>query len=196
MENVLAASGKAYKLNPGDGAFYGPKIDFHLVDTLERTWQCGTIQLDFSMPERFELDYTGDDDKSHRPVMIHRAVLGSLERFMGIFIEQYAGHFPLWIAFEQVRLISISDKHISYCEQVADQLRASGLRVHVDPRNERLSYKIREAQMMKVPYMLVIGDKELESGTVSPRKADGSQLDSMKVADFVQILQKQIQEYQ
>src|SRR5690606_38491606 len=121
----------------------------------------------------------GDDDKAHRPVMIHRAVLGSLERFMGIFIEQYAGHFPLWIAFEQVRLISISDKHISYCERTADLLRAHGLRVHIDNRNERLSYKIREAQMMKVPYMLVMGDKELESATVSPRKADGTQLESL-----------------
>jgi threonyl-tRNA synthetase len=196
LQSVLDDSGRTYKINPGDGAFYGPKIDFHLVDSLERTWQCGTVQLDFSMPERFELEYQGDDDKAHQPVMIHRAVLGSLERFLGIFIENTAGHFPLWIAFEQIRVVAISDKHIAYGEQLTDALRMAGLRVQLDQRNERLNYKIRDAQMMKIPFMLVIGDQEMESETVSPRQSDGTQLEKMSVSAFITLVKEKIAQYQ
>jgi threonyl-tRNA synthetase len=185
LKEALKATGKEYKLNPGDGAFYGPKIDFHLIDSLERSWQCGTIQLDFSMPSRFGLEFVGADDKTHTPVMIHRAVLGSLERFMGIFIEHYAGHFPLWASPVQAKIINITKDQEEYAFQVHKALLAAGVRTEIDIRNEKLGYKIREAQLQKVPYMLVIGDKERDSNAVAPRFWDGKQLDSMSIDQFV-----------
>jgi threonyl-tRNA synthetase len=185
LKNALEATGKEYKLNPGDGAFYGPKIDFHLIDSLERSWQCGTIQLDFSMPARFGLEFVGADDKTHTPVMIHRAVLGSLERFMGIFIEHYAGHFPLWASPVQAKIINITKDQEEYAFQVHKALQAAGVRTEIDTRNEKLGYKIREAQLQKVPYMLVIGDKERDSKAVAPRFWDGKQFDPMSIDQFV-----------
>lgn len=185
LKTALEKSGREYKLNPGDGAFYGPKIDFHLIDSLERSWQCGTVQLDFSMPSRFDLEYVGSDDKGHTPVMIHRAVLGSLERFMGIFIEHYAGHFPLWAAPTQVRIINITQEQEAYAKAVEAELQAAGVRTEIDLRNEKLGFKIREAQVMKTPYMLVLGDKEKESQTVAARFHDGKQLAAMPVAEFI-----------
>lgn len=186
LQSALEKSGKPWKLNPGDGAFYGPKIDFHLIDSLERSWQCGTVQLDFSMPSRFELEYVGSDDKVHTPVMIHRAVLGSLERFMGIFIEHYAGHFPLWASPLQCRVINVAKDQENYADEICKRLKAAGLRVDADLRNEKLGYKIREAQLEKVPYMIVIGAKELDDGTVSPRFWDGKQLSAMSPESFVE----------
>ena len=169
LTTALEKSGREWTINPGDGAFYGPKIDFKLIDSLDRGWQCGTIQLDFSMPARFELEYQGNDDKSHTPVMIHRAVLGSLERFLGIFIEHYAGHFPLWASPVQVRVINVAKDHEAYANSVIEEMKAAGLRVEGDFRNETLNYRIRDAQLNKVPYMIVLGAKEKEAGTVSPR---------------------------
>lgn len=185
LESVLNSTGREWQLNPGDGAFYGPKIDCHLIDSLGRSWQCGTVQLDFSMPERFGLEYMGSDDNKHRPVMIHRAVLGSIERFLGIMIEHHAGRFPLWLAPEQVKVIPIGDRHLEYSKQVCKELAAAGMRVSVDTRNERLNFKIREAQMSQVPYMLVIGDQESDSKTVSPRRIDGEQLEAKSVEGFI-----------
>ena len=192
LEEVLESSGKEWQLNPGDGAFYGPKIDCHLVDSIGRTWQCGTVQLDFSMPERFNLEYTGADDHNHHPVMIHRAVLGSLERFLGILIENYAGHFPLWLAMEQVRIVPVKDAHKEYAHKLVETLKANGLRATIDERNERLGFKIREAQLQKIPYMAVVGDKEVESNTISARKAKGGEeIDPMSVDAFVDYLKAQ-----
>ena len=192
LEEVLTASGKEWQLNPGDGAFYGPKIDCHLVDSIGRTWQCGTVQLDFSMPERFNLEYTGADDNNHHPVMIHRAVLGSLERFFGILVENYAGHFPLWLAPEQVRIVPVKDAHKEYAQEIVEMLKAKGFRATIDERNERLGFKIREAQMQKIPYMAVVGDKEVESRTISARKAKGGEeVDPMSLTDFVDYLSEQ-----
>lgn len=185
LKDALKASNKEYKLNPGDGAFYGPKIDFHLIDSLDRSWQCGTIQLDFSMPARFGLEFIGADDKAHTPVMIHRAVLGSVERFMGIFVEHYAGHFPLWSSPVQAKIINISKDQEEYAFNVHKALKAAGVRSEIDLRNEKLGYKIREAQLQKVPYMLVIGEKEKDAQAVSPRFWDGKQFDSMTVDQFI-----------
>ena len=190
LKDALDKTGREYKLNPGDGAFYGPKIDFHLIDSLERSWQCGTAQLDFSMPGRFGLEFVGADDNTHTPVMIHRAVLGSLERFMGVFIEHYAGHFPLWAAPVQVKIINITSDQEEYSLQVASELEAAGVRVEVDLRNEKLGYKIREAQLMKVPYMIVIGDKEKDAKTVAARLQNGQQLEPMSTAGFLGHLQE------
>jgi len=186
LQNALEKRGQAYKLNPGDGAFYGPKIDFHLVDSIGRTWQCGTVQLDFSMPARFDLEYVGSDDKMHTPVMIHRAVLGSIERFLGIFIEHYAGHFPVWAAPVQARVGNVSEDQREYAEKVYAELKAAGVRVEIDARREKLGYKIREAQLLKTPYMLVVGDKEQQTGEVTARFHDGKSLPAMSVAAFVE----------
>lgn len=169
LREALEELGAAYKLNEGDGAFYGPKIDFHLADAIGRTWQCGTIQLDFQMPERFDMYYVDDNSERVRPVMVHRTVLGSMERFMGILIEQFAGKFPLWIAPEQVRVIPVTERHQDFARTIADQLRQEGFRVNLDSRNEKVGYKIRAAQMEKVPYMMVIGDKEMEEQSFSVR---------------------------
>lgn len=185
LENVLKARRQDFKLNPGDGAFYGPKIDFHLIDSIGRSWQCGTVQLDFSMPARFGLEFQGSDDKPHTPVMIHRAVLGSLERFMGIFIEHYAGHFPLWASPVQAKVINVTEDQQGYAEEVYQKLKAAGVRTHIDSRREKLGYKIREAQLEKVPYMIVVGDKEKQGLTVAPRFWDGTNIPALSVEDFV-----------
>ena len=174
LADAITSIGKTYEINPGDGAFYGPKLDFHIQDSLGRTWQCGTIQLDYQLPGRFNLEYTGADGEKHCPVMIHRVVFGSIERFIGIITEHYAGAFPTWLSPVQVKLLPITDRAAEYADQVAAKLDAAGYRVEVDHRNEKIGKKIREAQLEKVPYMLVIGDKEAESGTVSVRhRADG-----------------------
>ena len=186
--------GLPYTINEGDGAFYGPKIDFHLTDSIGRTWQCGTIQLDMLLPEKFDLTYTGEDGLKHRPVMIHRVVYGSIERFIGILIENYAGAFPAWLAPCQVRILPITDKQHDYAQKLYDKMFDMGLRVHMDDRNEKIGYKIREAQMQKVPYMLVIGDKEVEEGTVAVRRRGEGDIGAMKQDEFIAMLQKEIAE--
>ena len=175
LKNAITEMGKEYEINEGDGAFYGPKLDFHLADSLGRTWQCGTIQLDSQLPERFELEYTGEDGQKHRPVMIHRVVLGSIERFIGVITEHFAGAFPTWLSPVQVKVLPITDRAAEYADQVAAKLDALGYRVETDHRSEKIGFKIREAQMQKVPYMLVVGDKEAESGEVAVRNRKGDQ---------------------
>ena len=192
LKEAITEMGKTYVINEGDGAFYGPKLDFHLVDAIGRTWQCGTIQLDSQLPERFELEYVGEDGQKHRPVMIHRVVLGSIERFIGVITEHFAGAFPVWLSPVQVKLLPITDRAAAYADQVAAQLDAAGYRVETDHRNEKIGKKIREAQLEKVPYMLVIGDKEAEAGTVSVRhRADGD-LGVMPLADFQKMLKDDV----
>ena len=191
LQQALEETGSEYKLNPGDGAFYGPKIDFHLEDCIGRTWQCGTIQLDFQMPEKFDLKYIGDDGKEHRPVMLHRTVLGSLERFFGILIENFAGAFPYWIAPLQARVLPVSDEFVEYGRSVAQTLRSWGVRVEVDERDEKLGKKIRDAQTQKVPYMIVIGEKERESGTVAPRERAKGDLGSMSLDQLRKVLEEE-----
>ena len=175
LKEAITEMGKTYVINEGDGAFYGPKLDFHLADSLGRTWQCGTIQLDFQMPERFELEYTGEDGQKHRPVMIHRVVLGSIERFIGVITEHFAGAFPTWLAPVQVKVLPITDRAAEYADQVAARLDALGYRVETDHRSEKIGFKIRQAQLEKVPYMLVVGDKEAETGGVAVRNRHGGQ---------------------
>ncbi len=192
LQEALRSKGIEYAINPGDGAFYGPKIDFHITDSMKRSWQLGTIQLDFSMPERFECEYIGDDGKPHRPVMIHRAVLGSIERFMGIIIEEYGGAFPLWLAPMQVVILPIADRHHEYSHALAERLRAMGVRVNVDTRNEKTGFKIREAQVQKIPYMLVVGDREAEAGAVSVRQREEGDLGSMAADDFLARISKEL----
>ena len=170
LEAALVQRGVEFELNPGDGAFYGPKIDLHMTDSIGRSWQLGTVQLDYVMPERFELDYTGADNSDHRPVMIHRALMGSFERFMGILIEHYAGEFPLWLAPLQALVLPVSDRHLDYARQVAERLGAEGLRARVDDRGESIGRKIRDAELAKVPYMLVVGDREAESRRAALRR--------------------------
>ena len=194
LRDALEDCGLDYVVNEGDGAFYGPKIDFHLTDSIGRTWQCGTIQLDMQLPERFELTYTGEDGLKHRPVMIHRVVYGSIERFIGILIENYAGAFPAWLAPCQVRILPITDKHVEYAKKLADKMFDLGLRVHLDDRNEKLGYKIREAQVQKVPYTLVVGDKEMEEGTVNVRRRGEGDIGAMPQDEFISMLQKEIKE--
>ncbi|HEX3014911.1 MAG TPA: threonine--tRNA ligase, partial [Desulfobacteria bacterium] len=184
LKEALETKGLTYKVNPGDGAFYGPKIDFHLRDCLGRTWQCGTIQLDFQMPEKFDMTYIGEDGQKHRPVMIHRTIFGSIERFIAILIENYAGAFPAWLAPVQVRIVPISDRHEQYAKEIAADFTASDIRVEVDDRREKISYKIREAQVAKVEYILVIGDKEIESKTVAVRHRSEGDLGAKDVAEF------------
>ncbi len=191
LQQALEETGSEYKLNPGDGAFYGPKIDFHLEDCIGRTWQCGTIQLDFQMPEKFDLKYIGDDGKEHRPVMLHRTVLGSLERFFGILIENFAGAFPYWIAPLQARVLPVSDEFVEYGKSVEQTLRSWGVRVETDERDEKLGKKIRDAQTQKVPYMIVIGEKERESGTVAPRERAKGDLGSMSLEQFRKVLDEE-----
>ncbi len=194
LREALEDCGLDYVVNEGDGAFYGPKIDFHLTDSIGRTWQCGTIQLDMQLPERFELTYTGEDGLKHRPVMIHRVVYGSIERFIGILIEHYAGAFPAWLAPCQVRILPITDKHVAYAKALADKMFDLGLRVHLDDRNEKLGYKIREAQVQKVPYTLVVGDKEVEEGTVNVRRRGAGDIGAMAQDAFITMLQEEIKE--
>lgn len=181
-----------YIINEGDGAFYGPKIDFHLEDSIGRTWQCGTIQLDFQLPQRFEAEYTGADGQKHRPIMIHRVVFGSIERFIGILIEHFAGKFPTWLAPKQVMLIPITDRNNEYTDALLARLKAMGVRADADKRQEKMGFKIREAQMAKIPYMLVIGDKESEEGTVSVRRRDSQATETMSADDFIAMLNDEI----
>ena len=191
LKAAMDELGRPYEINEGDGAFYGPKLDFHLVDAIGRTWQCGTIQLDFQLPERFELEYIGEDGQKHRPVMVHRVVFGSIERFIGILIEHFAGAVPVWLAPEQVRMIPISEAHREYARKVAAELDEAGIRVTVDDRNEKMGYKIRQAQLEKVPYMLVVGAKEMEDGTVSVRARKEEKGGTKTVAEFkAQILEE------
>lgn len=194
LTEALVELGINYKLNPGDGAFYGPKIDFHLMDCLGRTWQCGTIQLDMQLPQRFELSYIGKDGEKHQPIMIHRVAFGSIERFMGILIEEFAGKFPSWLAPVQVKLLTIADRHIPYAEEVAKKLRSMGIRAELDDRAEKIGYKIREAQLEKGPYMLIIGDKEAELGQVSVRSRDIGELGSLELDVFTNTLLSEVAE--
>ena len=179
LRETLEETGTPYVLNPGDGAFYGPKIDFHLEDCIGRTWQCGTIQLDFTMPEKFDMTYVGADGKEHRPVMLHRTILGSLERFMGILIENYAGSFPFWLAPVQAKILAVGADHLPYAQEMAEKLQDLGYRIEVDDRDEKLGRKIRDAQMEKIPYMLVVGDKETETSTFAVRDRSQGDLGSM-----------------
>jgi threonyl-tRNA synthetase len=192
LERALAAKGLAYELNPGDGAFYGPKIDLHMTDSIGRSWQLGTVQLDYYMPERFELEYTGADNAEHRPVMIHRALMGSFERFIGILIEHYGGEFPLWLAPVQARALPIADRHNEAAERVVATLRDAGLRAEVDDRTESIGRKIREAELQKIPYMLVIGDREAEEGTVAVRRHGEGDEGSVALDDLVERLRTEL----
>ena len=194
LRKALEANHLDYIVNEGDGAFYGPKIDFHLQDSIGRTWQCGTIQLDMQLPEKFNCEYTGEDGQKHRPVMIHRVVYGSIERFIGILIEHFAGSFPVWMAPNQVRVMPITDKQQAYAKEVNDKLFALGYRTQLDDRNEKIGKKIREAQVQKVPFMLIIGEKEAESGTVAVRQRHGGDLGAMSLEDFIARMQKDINE--
>ncbi|MGM9630526.1 threonine--tRNA ligase [Butyricicoccus sp.] len=191
LKAAVSEMGKSYVINEGDGAFYGPKLDFHLADSLGRTWQCGTIQLDMQLPERFELEYTGADGEKHRPVMIHRVVLGSIERFIGVITEHFAGAFPTWLAPVQVKALPVTDRTAAYADEVEKALTAAGFRAEVDHRSEKLGYKIREAQSQKVPYMLVLGDKEQENGTVSVRDRKGKTT-TMPLDEFISTLREEV----
>ena len=192
LKKAISAMGKDFIINEGDGAFYGPKLDFHLADSLGRTWQCGTIQLDMQMPERFDLEYVGEDGGKHRPVMIHRVVLGSIERFIGVITEHFAGAFPAWLSPVQVKILPITDRTAEYADQVRDVLDKHGFRVEVDHRNEKIGKKIREAQLDKVPYMLVLGDKEAEGVTVAVRSRSGGDQGVMSLEEFVEILGEEV----
>ena len=193
LADAITSIGKEYILNPGDGAFYGPKLDFNIQDCLGRTWQCGTIQLDFQLPQRFDLNYIGADGEKHRPIMIHRVIYGSIDRFMGILIEHYGGKFPTWLAPVQVRVLSVSEKSFDYAEQVYNKLKAADIRAKLDNRGEKIGYKIREAQLQKVPYMLVLGETEVQDGTVvTVRKRDGGDQGTVKLDDFIADVQKEI----
>ena len=194
LRNAIEAKGIPYVINPGDGAFYGPKLDYHIEDSLGRTWQCGTIQLDMNLPERFQIEYVGEDGQKHRPIMIHRACFGSMERFIGILTEHYAGAFPTWMAPVQVKILPISEKHVEYANELAKQMHRDYVRVEVDDRSEKIGYKIRQAQMAKVPYMLVVGDKEVEEGTVNVRKHGGDELGSVPFEEFFNSIKIEIKE--
>ena len=194
LKNAIADMGKEFVINEGDGAFYGPKLDFHLADSLGRTWQCGTIQLDSQLPERFELEYVGEDGAKHRPVMIHRVVLGSIERFIGVITEHFAGAFPAWLAPVQVKILPVTDRATQYAQDVAAKLDAMGFRAEVDGRNEKIGKKIREATLEKLPYMLVVGDRDMEAQTVSPRTRAGEDLGAMSLEAFAERLGGEVRE--
>lgn len=194
IKNALIVSGKPFIIHEGDGASYGPKIDFHLEDSMGRTWQCGTIQLDFQLPLRFQAEYDGADGEKHRPIMIHRVVFGSIERFIGILIEHYAGKFPLWLAPVQVKILPIADRFGDYAGDIAGELERAGMRCVIDFRTEKIGYKIREAQLDKVPYMLIIGQKEADAGKISVRKRDGGDVGSMNIGQFIDRLKKEMED--
>ena len=193
LQAAIEEMGKEFVINAGDGAFYGPKLDFHLADSLGRTWQCGTIQLDFQMPERFELEYVGEDGEKHRPVMIHRALLGSIERFIGVITEHFAGAFPAWLSPVQVKILPVTDRASGYADEVQGKLDALGFRAEVDHRSEKIGKKIREATLEKVPYMLVVGDRDMENGTVSPRHRTGEDLGAMSFDGFAALLKEEVE---
>ncbi len=192
LKEAITEFGKEYVINEGDGAFYGPKLDFHIADCLGRTWQCGTIQLDMQLPERFELEYTGADGAKHRPVMIHRVVFGSIERFIGVITEHFAGAFPTWLAPVQVKLMAMTDRTHDAVNDLADKLNAAGIRVETDLRNEKIGFKIREAQMQKIPYMLIIGDKEVENGVVAVRSRKAGDLGTMTLDAFIERINEEV----
>jgi threonyl-tRNA synthetase len=194
LQDAMKSLNIPYTLSPGEGAFYGPKVEIHFVDAIGRSWQLGTIQVDFNMPELFELDYIGEDNSAHRPVMLHRAILGSLERFIGIYIEHCAGHFPTWLAPRQVAILNVTPSHAPYAEEVTKRLRDLGIRAEFDGRNEKLGYKIREAQLGKIPYMLVIGDNEVNTRTLAVRLKDGTNINGMALDEFVTTLHKEVNE--
>ena len=191
LMKALEEKGFQYHICEGEGAFYGPKIDVKLKDALDRRWQCATIQCDFTLPERFDLTYIGPDGARHRPVMVHRVILGAIERFLGVLIEHYAGAFPVWLAPVQAIIVTVTDAQLDFAQAVCEQLRSRGVRVDVDMRSEKLGYKIREAQMQKVPFMLVIGDKEVEKGAIAPRKRDGTQVNLMTPPEFADLVEKE-----
>lgn len=199
LENAIRSMDIPYEINEGDGAFYGPKLDFHLKDSIRRTWQCGTIQLDFQLPQRFDAEYIGADGQKHRPTMIHRVVFGSIERFIGILIEHYAGKFPVWLAPLQVKILPVSDKFLSYAQETEETLKKAGIRVEVDDRDEKLGYKIRQAQLQKIPYMLILGEKEQEAKTVSVRRRDGKEetdhreMGTMPTQEFIRLIAEENQ---
>ena len=191
LRGALDDLGLDYVVNEGDGAFYGPKIDFHLEDSIGRTWQCGTIQLDMQMPQRFDLEYTGADGEKHRTIMIHRVAFGSIERFIGILIEHFAGAFPTWLAPVQVKVLPISDKYMEYGRKVLDELEAAGIRAEIDTRAEKINYKIREAQVNRIPYMLIVGAKEEEAGVVSVRSRFAGDEGQKVLAEFIQAVKEE-----
>ncbi len=191
LKNALDDLKLPYIVNEGDGAFYGPKIDFHLEDSIGRTWQCGTIQLDFQLPQRFEAEYIGEDGNRHRPIMIHRVVFGSIERFIGILIEHFAGKFPLWLSPVQVRILTISDKYADYAKEIEKTFKREGLRCEIDERSEKIGYKIRTAQLERIPYMLVIGEKEVQTNSVSVRGRDSGDMGSMPVERLLKVLREE-----
>lgn len=194
LKAAITELGYDFEINEGDGAFYGPKLDFHLTDCIGRTWQCGTIQLDFQLPERFELEYTGADGAKHRPIMIHRVVFGSIERFIGILTEHYAGAFPTWLAPVQVKLLPIADRHIDYVRQIQEKLEEAGIRCELDDRSEKIGFKIRSAQLEKIPYMLVVGDKDIEAGTVAVRSRKNGDEGASTIEEFIERIQKEVAE--
>ena len=191
LKQALEKKGLGFEIDPGEGVFYGPKIDIKIKDQLGRSWQCSTIQVDFNLPDRFDMTYTGSDNRDHQPIMIHRALMGSLERFVGVLIEHYAGAFPIWFAPVQARILNITDDQSAYCEKVYSQLRKAGIRIEKDLRNEKLNYKIREAQMAKIPYMLIIGEKEKADGTVTVRMRDGKNLPPMSIDEFSEKIEEE-----
>jgi len=192
LKKAIETKGIDYKVNEGDGAFYGPKIDFHLTDCIGRTWQCGTIQLDFQMPEKFDLTYVGEDGQKHRPVMIHRVVFGSIERFIGILIEHFAGAFPVWLAPVQVKILTVTDRGRDFSREIRSALDEQGIRAEVDERNEKIGYKIRESQLEKVPYMLIIGDREVENKTVAVRKRGEGDQGAIGLPQFIETVREDI----
>ena len=192
LEDALQSMNIDYKINEGDGAFYGPKIDFKLEDCLGRTWQCGTIQLDFQMPEKFDLNYIGEDGQKHRPVMIHRVVFGSMERFIGILVEHFGGAFPVWLAPVQVKVIPITDRHLDFAVNITEHLKGEGIRVEIDDRNEKINYKIREAQGKKIPYMLVVGDREVDNNAVAVRHRNQGDMGSMSINEFIEVIKDEV----
>ncbi|MFQ5873974.1 MAG: aminoacyl--tRNA ligase-related protein, partial [Dehalococcoidia bacterium] len=193
LRRTLEEMGLDYELDSGGGAFYGPKIDVHIRDALGRAWQCTTVQFDFNLPERFDLSFIGDDGREHRPFMVHRALLGALERFMGLLIEHYGGAFPVWLAPVQAVVIPITDRHLDYARKAAAELESTGIRVEVDDRKERMNLKIREAQLQKVPYMLVVGDKEVASGSLSVRRRSGEDLGASPVASVREMICRDVE---
>ncbi|MCB0378337.1 MAG: threonine--tRNA ligase [Bdellovibrionales bacterium] len=194
LEEALKKLSIPYEISPGDGAFYGPKIEIHFIDVMKRTWQLGTMQVDFNMPKNFDLTYVGEDNSEHRPVMLHRAILGTLERFIGIYIEHCDGRFPLWLSPTQVQILNVTDRQTEYCEQIKQKLQDNNIRVHFDNRNEKLGYKIREAQLQKIPYMMIIGDQEMEDNKVAVRLRSGAMSDKMSIETFVATLKNEIEQ--
>ena len=200
LKSAMDIQGIPYSVNEGDGAFYGPKLDFHLRDSIGRTWQCGTIQLDFQLPQRFEIEYTGADGEKHRPIMIHRVLFGSIERFIGILIEHYAGKFPVWLSPIQVKILPVSDKYLPYAKEIQSDLKKAGIRVEMDTRTEKLGYKIREARMDKVPYMIIVGEKEQADRTVSVRQRDAEDatqdMGEMALCKLIKLIQECCHEWE